>query len=77
MKRFFLFLIVAILATSCCDQSECKYSEGDDVKIKNNLTHNTATVTDVRCGCKYKISYHTLLGIKRYRTVEEYELICF
>ena len=58
-----------------CDKSECKYVSGDQVEILNKAFHDEATVTDVRCGCEYTVSYYSSFGIRRHRNVVEGEII--
>lgn len=79
MKKLLTMLIVVLAFTSCgeeckTDFSSCKFNKGDDVKIKNKLFHDNATVTSVYCGCDYEVSYYSTLGVRRHRHVIEAEI---
>jgi len=73
MKKIFLLAIGILLLSSCsespCDISQCKFTVGEDVKIKHKTFHNKATVTRVGCGCTYVVSYYSTLSTRRHRNV--------
>jgi hypothetical protein len=74
MKKIIFGILILITLSSCCDTDGCQFAEGDDVIIKHKTTHNTAIITEVRCGCDYTINYYSHLGVRRHRVVTEGEI---
>jgi hypothetical protein len=79
MKRLLVILSVVTLMSACkepckTDFTTCKFKKGGQVEILNKTRHNTATVTDIHCGCNYTINYYSSLGTRRHRLVTEVEI---
>lgn len=77
-KTILLVFSLGLMLISCsqkeCDKSQCKFTIGEDVKIKHKPSHNEATVTEIGCGCTYTVSYYSTFNTRRHRTVTEVEI---
>ncbi len=64
-------LFIFLSPVNC--KTDCKYMVGETVIIKNKTFNDKATINKVICGCKYEITYYSIV-MRHRRIVEEYEI---
>lgn len=81
IRKILFTLVIGFTLASCaenCPDRKFKYEVGEDVRIKNKDTHNTAVITKQieadGCSCEYEVSYYSMLNTRRHRVVTEGEI---